>query len=144
MHPQNELVFHKEAAEAFSKPVVPFQSCASSSTFLCGFKGLLPSGGRLCITDWPGDVTTVRTVPFQELGGLTRSYTFDSVTGCTFNRSRTSEILEYRFKVSRCGNWVFHCRLPFRHSGPSFQQPRYPALIPHSLRSQGNSARMKN
>lgn len=100
MRPQNELVFHKEAAEAFSKPVVPFQSCASSSTFLCGFKGLLPSGGRLCITDWPGDVTTVRTVPFQELGGLTRSYTFDSVTGCTFNRSRTSEILEYCFKKS--------------------------------------------
>lgn len=100
MHPQNELVFHKEAAEAFCKPVVPFQSCASSSTFLCGFKGLLPSGGRLCITDWPGGVTTVRTVPFQELGGLTRSYTFDSVTGCTCNRSRTSEILEYRFKKS--------------------------------------------
>lgn len=68
---------------------------------------------------------------------------FDSVTGYTCH---TSEILERNFKKSadvKTGIYP-HCRLPFEQSGPSFQQPRYPALIPYSLRFQGNSARMKN
>jgi len=38
MHPQEQLVFHKEAAEAFSKPAVPFQSCISSGSFNVGTK----------------------------------------------------------------------------------------------------------
>lgn len=43
MRPQEQLVFHKEAAEAFSESVVPFQSCISSGSFTTWVQGSGPT-----------------------------------------------------------------------------------------------------
>lgn len=106
MCPQEQLVFHKEAAEAFSKPAVPFQSCISSGSFTCGYKGPGPPGGGLCSIDWPRDTTTVKPVQFPELWGL--SEVLHVWLGYRLYVPHIVYLWDPRvsfLKVSRCENW---------------------------------------